>query len=125
MRVHEHWHLIALEDLDSAKYLFLRSFTTMLFHVQQSAEKALKSYIVLKKGSVKRTHDLIELIEICMETDKEFEILRSIVAELNPYQTLGRYPSPTFEKPSQDAMQDLINQSEFIFNFVIHRISKK
>lgn len=124
MRIHEHWHLIALEDLDSAKYLSLLSFTTMLFHVQQSAEKALKSYIVLKKGSVKRTHDLIELIEICMETDKEFETLRSIVAELNPYQTLGRYPSPTFEKPCQEAMRNLINQSEFIFNFVTNHIDK-
>ena len=125
MRVHEHWHLIALEDLDSAKHLSLRSFTTMLFHVQQCAEKALKSYIVLKKGSVKRTHDLIELIEICMEINKEFEALRSLVAELNPYQTLGRYPDPTFEKPSQEAMQELINQSEFIFNFVAARITRE
>jgi HEPN domain-containing protein len=44
MREHEHWHSIALEDLESAKHLFLRSFMTTLFHVQQCAEKALKSY---------------------------------------------------------------------------------
>lgn len=29
MRVHEHWHLIALEDLDSAKHL-LRELTILL-----------------------------------------------------------------------------------------------
>jgi len=125
MRAHEHWHLIALEDLDSAKYLHLRSFNTLLFHVQQCAEKALKSYIVLKKGSVKRTHDLIELIDLCMEINKEFENLRSSVAELNPYLTAGRYPDPTFKKPSQEAMQELINQSEFIFTFVATHIAKK
>lgn len=125
MRAHEHWHLIALEDLDSAKYLYLRSFNTLLFHVQQCAEKALKSYIILKKGSVKRTHDLIGLIDICMGIDKEFENLRPLVAELNPYLTLGRYPDPTFEKLSQEAMQKLINQSEFIFKFVTRQITKK
>jgi hypothetical protein len=35
MHVHEPWHLIALEDLNSAKHLFLQSFMTTLFHVQQ------------------------------------------------------------------------------------------
>ncbi len=45
MHVHEPWHLIALEDLNSAKHLFLQSFMTTLFHVQQCAEKVLKSYI--------------------------------------------------------------------------------
>ena len=125
MRDHEHWYLIALEDLDSAKHLFLKSFMTTLFHVQQCAEKALKSYIVLKKGSVKKTHDLIRLIDICMETDKEFEVLRSLAAELNLYETAGRYPDNSFKKPNQEEMQTLINQSEFIFNFVTNHIIKK
>ncbi len=125
MREHEHWHLIALEDLDSAKHLFLRSFMTTLFHAQQCAEKALKSYIILKKGSVKRTHDLIRLVEICMEIDKDFEVLRSIVAELNPYETAGRYPDNSFKKPSQEQIQTFIDQSEFIFNFIAAHITKK
>ena len=124
MRVHEHWHLIVLEDLNSAKHLFLQSFMTTLFHVQQCAEKALKAYIVLNKGSVKRTHDLIQLIEICMEVDRNFEALRPLATELNPYETAGRYPDNSFKKPSQERIQDLINQSEFIFNFVMHRINK-
>ena len=97
MREHEHWHLIALEDLDSAKHLFVRSFMTTLFHTQQCAEKALKS----------------------------FEILRPLAAELNPYETAGRYPDSSFKKPNQEIIQNLIEQSEYIFNFVTDRISRK
>ena len=78
MRVHEHWHMIALEDLDSAKHLLSRPFMTALFHIQQCAEKTLKSYLVLKKGSVKKTHDLVQLINLCMEIDQSFEELRHI-----------------------------------------------
>ena len=125
MREHEQWHLIALEDLDSAKHLFLRSFMTTLFHIQQCAEKALKSYIVLKKGSVTKTHDLSRLINMCMEIDIKFEELRSFATELNPYETAGRYPDNSFKKPSQEKIEKLIKRSEYIFNFVTNHIFKK
>ena len=124
MRVHEHWHMIALEDLDSAKHLLSRSFMTTLFHVQQCAEKSLKSYLVLKKCSIKKTHDLVILVNICMEIDQSFEELRPLAIELNPYETLGRYPDSNFKKLSQEKMQKLIERSEFIFNFVMHHINK-
>jgi HEPN domain-containing protein len=64
MRAHEHWYVISLEDLDSAKHRASRSFMTTLFHIQQCAEKALKSYLVLKKGSIKKTHDLVLLVNV-------------------------------------------------------------
>lgn len=122
MQKHEHWLLIAKEDLDSAKYLFIVPFMTGLFHIQQSAEKALKAYIELKKGTVIKTHDLVKLINICKEFDKDFESLRLFAVILTPYQTTGRYPEPSFIQPTSKEIQDLIMQAEFIFNFTIHRI---
>ena len=122
MRAHEHWHLIALEDLDSAKHLFIVPFMTGLFHVQQSAEKALKAYVVLKKGMVIKTHDLVRLIDSCMEFDKDFESIRLFAAVLTPYEVAGRYPEPSFIMPNIEEIRDLIAQSEFIFNFVMHKI---
>lgn len=124
MRVHEHWHSIALEDLDSAKYLSLRLFMTTLFHVQQCAEKALKSYLVLKKGSIKKTHDLVQLVNLCMEINQSFEVLRPLAIELNPYEVLGRYPDSNFKKLNQETLQKLIERSESIFNFVTNHINK-
>jgi len=121
MRAHEHWLLIAQEDLDSAKHLFNRSFITTLFHVQQCAEKSLKSYLVRKSNLVIKTHDLVKLVDLCLEFNNEFEVLRSLAAVLTPYETAGRYPDNSFKKPSQEKIQKLIEQSEYIFNFVIQK----
>lgn len=124
MQKHEHWILIAQEDLDSAKHLFTIPFMTGLFHVQQAAEKALKAYIVLKKGMIIKTHDLVKLVDICIDFDQSFEAIRLFAAVLTPYEVAGRYPETSFVKPTITEIQDLIAQSEFIFNFVINRIHK-
>ena len=124
MRAHEHWLLIAQEDLASAKHLSNIPFMTALFHIQQCAEKALKAYVVLKRGFVIKTHDLVRLVDICIEMDKEFETLRLFAAILTPYETAGRYPTTDFEKLSIKEIEEIIMQSEFIFNFVIYRIRK-
>ena len=123
MQKHEYWLLIAKEDLDSAKHLFTIPFMTGLFHIQQAAEKALKAYVVLKKGSVIKTHDLVRLTDICMEFDKDFESLRLFAAVLTPYEVSGRYPETSFIEPNIEEIKDLVAQSEFICNFVIHRIN--
>ena|SRR5579863_548838 len=124
MREHEHWLLIAQEDLVSAKILSLTPFMTALFHIQQCAEKALKAYMVFKKNSFTKTHDLGRLIDICMEMDEDFETLRFLAAVLTPYETAGRYPTTDFVRLTIKEIEGIIAQSEFIFNFVIHRINK-
>lgn len=122
MQKHEHWLMIAKEDLDSAKHLNTVPFMTALFHIQQCAEKALKAYLVFKKDSVIKTHDLVRLVDICMEMDKEFESLRLFAAILTPYQTAGRYPATDFVRLSIDEIQEIITQSEFILTFVAYRL---
>lgn len=124
MQMHKLWLLIAREDLDSAKHLFLVPLITVLFHVQQCAEKSLKAYIVFKNGKLIKTHDLVRLVDMCMEFDKNFERLRLFAMVLTPYETMGRYPDASFIKPSFEEIKDIIGQSEYIFNFVINRINE-
>lgn len=124
MQKHEHWLLIAQEDLDSAKHLFAVPFMTSLFHIQQCAEKALKAYLMFKKGMVIKTHDLVRLVNVCMEFDTNFETLRLFAAVLTPYETAGRYPETSFAKPSIEEIRELIEQAEFVFNFVTQRLDK-
>lgn len=114
MRGHEPWMLIAQEDLASAKLLCSASFTTTLFHVQQSAEKALKSYLIAKRGLFIKKHDLEFLIEACMVVNKDFEELRLIATVLSQYEVIGRYPDTRFIKPSQDEMYKLIEQARYL-----------
>ncbi len=124
MHGHKHWLLIAQEDLASAKLLSNEPFMTALFHIQQCAEKALKAYMVSKKNSFIRTHDLNRLVDICMEINADFETIRFFAAVLTPYETAGRYPTTDFVRLSIKEIEILIAQSEFVFNFVMQRINK-
>jgi HEPN domain-containing protein len=121
MQDHESWLLIAQEDLDSAKYLLTIPFVTALFHTQQCAEKALKAYILFKKNLVIKTHDLIRLVDICVENDRGFDSLPLFATIVDPYQTAGRYPEPGFIRPSIEEITGIIAQAEFILHFVIDR----
>lgn len=125
MHAHEPWLLIAHEDLASAKHLSAVPFMTALFHTQQCAEKALKAYIVFKKNSFTKTHDLVRLIDICMAMDEDFETLRFLAAVLTPYEIAGRYPSSDFVRLSIKEIEEIIKQSEFILTFVTSRIIRK
>lgn len=118
MQKHEQWLAIASEDLDSAKHLYTVPFMTALFHVQQAAEKSLKSYLVLKTGVAIRTHNLVYLVDRCMQFNKNFESLRLCAAVLTPYEVAGRYPDTSFTPPNNTEIKDLIAQSEYVCNFV-------
>jgi HEPN domain-containing protein len=124
MQKHEHWLAIAQEDLASAKHLNIVPFMTALFHIQQCAEKALKAYLVFKKDSIMKTHDLVRLVDVCVEMDREFESLRIFAAILTPLETAGRYPTTDFVKLNMNEVGEIIEQSEFILNFVTNRIHR-
>lgn len=123
MHMHEQWLSIAQEDLGSAKHLLSVPFMTVLFHIQQCAEKSLKAYVVFKNGQLIRTHDLVRLVNACMAFDKDFEALRLLAAVLTPFETMGRYPDTSFIKPSTCEINGLIEQSEYVFNFVVSKIT--
>ncbi len=125
MRGHESWMLIAQEDLASAKLLCSASFTTTLFHIQQSAEKALKSYLIAKRGLFIKKHDLEFLVDACMVVNKDFEELRLIATVLSPYEVVGRYPDVSFIKPSQDKMYELIDQARYLISRVQDYLENK
>ncbi len=122
MQRHDHWLFIAQEDLESAKHLLVHELTTTLFHTQQCAEKALKGYLARTNKPIIKTHDLVKLVNLCLELNNKFEIIRPLAAELTPYEAAGRYPDNTFKKPPQEKIQELIEQSEYVFKFVLDEV---
>ncbi|HEY4875935.1 MAG TPA: HEPN domain-containing protein, partial [Puia sp.] len=46
------------------------------FHAQQAAEKYLKSYLVRYNIDFPKTHDLIELMNLCKTKNLQFEQLK-------------------------------------------------
>jgi len=55
---------------------FSKFFAQVCFHFQQVAEKYLKAYIVANELPFRKIHDLVELMQICLQGDKSFSSLR-------------------------------------------------
>lgn len=101
-----------------------------IYHTQQAAEKALKAYLVFKQEPLRRTHDLEDLLWLCMKHDISFNYLFKYAVQLNPLITEYRYPSEDFDElqtPLLEELQEAIKAAQEILNFVIDMIqsSKK
>lgn len=91
MEFAEDWLVIAQEDLRWAKASFGDGFySRVCFVCQQVAEKALKGYLYAQKVEEK-THGLIQLMNLCVKFDGEFEQLKQDLATLQPYYLSTRY----------------------------------
>ena len=126
MQKHNEWLKKAKSDLKAANLLLIGEvFDATVYHTQQSAEKALKAFLVYKKQSIKKTHDLLFLLEECKEFDKRFEIFDQDVADLNPFSTAFRYPDDYEMDPNKELASSSVDKSQRIYKFVLDIISEE
>jgi HEPN domain-containing protein len=78
------------------------------FHLQQSAEKFLKAYIISNNLGFEKTHDLRLLLQRCCVRDNAFVSLKSSCDYLNAFYIHSRYPMdwpvPTTRYKAQHAL---------------------
>lgn len=126
MLEHKLWLLYSLYDLDTAKKALTiepKAIPTALSLSQQSAEKALKSFLIYKKHNFMRTHMLELLIDQCIPFDSDFESLRIDAADLSPHVTVSRYPDSVFGIPDLTTAFIVHNKAERIYYFVLDKIN--
>ena len=91
---------------------------TVCFHMQQCVEKFLKAYLVLHGREISRTHDISEVIQLCVEIEQDFEILYQMKAdELTKYAVDVRYPDE-FYMPTLEEAEECIKIAEEVKQFV-------
>jgi HEPN domain-containing protein len=89
------WVQIAEEDLYSAQILYKqvrKPYEIICYHCAQSIEKYLKRYLTYNDIVPEKTHNLLLLLELCIEKDKNFEIIRTECSLLNRFTNEIRYP---------------------------------
>ncbi|MGH7457056.1 MAG: HEPN domain-containing protein [bacterium] len=89
------------------------------------AEYSLKAYLVLNKKKIKKSHDLDEVVNLCIAAnqDKEFEALREDCKILSRYKTYFTYPGPIPEVISVEEAKAAIEKAFRIKDFVMKRPS--
>ena len=126
IRLVQEWLHYSENDLISAKHLFedLHPKQTEIacYLSQQCAEKVLKGYLFYRDVEPPKTHNLIELCQLCKEHDDTFSLILDACADLTPYGVAVRYPN---ELSVDDAIAKLaINDAQVIYDFCIGKVSK-
>ncbi len=101
------WIQKAEADYQNARIL-LRQRKTLLpdnicWSCQQSAEKYLKAYLAHCALQSPRSHDLVQLGNLCLSADPDFNLVTGAIATLDQFGTDIRYPGVS--ATLQDARQ--------------------
>jgi len=89
------WFQYADMDLASAEYLHgmhPQPLEIICYHCQQSVEKYLKGYLIFKGVEPPKTHDLVDLNDLCSEFDERYSNIDKYCAVLTRYGVQPRYP---------------------------------
>jgi len=109
--------------MDSAKYLLnMRPvpLEIICYHCEQTAEKALKFYLIFKDSEPSRTHDLRLLCKMYSNSDKSFDEISQSCINLTPYGIQPRYP---FEiEIAESDMEKAIVDADQVLNFVLQKL---
>ena len=115
------------DDLRSADYLATMHHPTpdeiICFHCQQSSEKYLKSYLFLHDIEPPKTHNLIELMEMCEKINNNFSTVLPQLDILTDYSVFPRYPNQL--KITNEDMKIAIRYAKIVQEFVLKVIKEK
>jgi len=120
----EKWLKKALADLRVAEKLCEISEEPwiIVFHAQQAVEKALKAYLVFHNKHFGKTHNLSQLIDLCIEIDQEFQQLHELeVDQLYPLAIEARYPDTGIEVTIDEA-REAIEKAKKAIAFITRKI---
>jgi HEPN domain-containing protein len=121
----QNWLIKAQHDLLAAKKLSIEPEIygdIAIYHCQQSAEKAVKGFLILHNQEFPRTHDIRLLIQLAIRINPSFEYYQETSEILTPYATEFRYPSDVMQ-PNLEELEDALIRAEELFDFVISLLS--
>ena len=114
------WIMKARRDLLSAKKLAKGRepyLDTAIYHCQQTAEKAIKGWLVYNDLSFEKTHDLRLLVTMASEIEPKFTTWFDVAEQVSPYATAYRYPGETLEPTEKEYLQAFKAAGDF-YEFV-------
>lgn len=100
------WLALAREDLAVAEHLIVSGTTfygIVAFHAQQAVEKYMKAFLVAHEISFRKTHDLVQLMDLIVEINRPLGEALEPCATLSPYSVEVRYPGDSPEVTTDDA----------------------
>lgn len=99
---------------------------TAIYHCQQAAEKAVKSFLVHCGITPEKTHDIRKLTLEAIKQDARFDEILGMAATLTPYAWEFRYPDDLSETyPTREEFDEALQQAQVIYDFVLNLLPKE
>lgn len=120
----DQWLEKADHDLEAARLLLeAEHFTdTICFHIHQSVEKNLKAFLIANEVRPKRTHDLKELLEICIKFDSDFSGFMEDLDKISNYYIPTRYPIAEPIIYSIEETRESLDSATYFKTFILKKI---
>ena len=123
------WLTKAENDLKSARILGSTEDALLdiaIYHCQQTAEKAVKAFLVHRGILPEKTHDIRNLTLKAAEHEPRFNELIPFAAALTPYAWEFRYPDDLAETyPTREEFDEALRQAEAVYDFVLNLLPKE
>lgn len=100
----------------------LPNYDAVCFHCQQCAEKYLKAFLQQRSTLFPKTHDLIELLELCVSCEHRSESQRESLLRLRQYAVDYRYPG---EAANKEEALEAVRAMREVRSFVRDRLGIK
>ena len=118
------WLTKAASDLRSARVLGSADappLDTAIYHCQQTAEKAVKAFLVSKEVSPEKTHDIRKLTLEAAVHEPRFNEVMDMAVSLTPYAWEFRYPDDLAETyPTREEFDEALQHAQAIYDFVLN-----
>jgi HEPN domain-containing protein len=92
-----------------------------VFHCQQTAEKGLKAFLTWHSRPFRKTHNLEELGEQCLQQDSSLRTLIDHVVPLTEYAWRYRYPGDP-EQPDPEEVDEAIGIARSLYQAILERL---
>ncbi|VAW43376.1 hypothetical protein MNBD_CHLOROFLEXI01-2779 [hydrothermal vent metagenome] len=96
---------------------------TVCFHCQQAAEKYIKAFLVFHGKQFPFSHNLADLVAICMQVDLAFAAIQRKAETLTPFAVEIRYPDD-FYMPTRQETEEAFAIAKEIKAFISARLNE-
>lgn len=96
---------------------------TACFHCQQAAEKFIKAFLVFHRKTFPFTHNLADLVAVCMQVDLSFAAIQRKAETLTPFAVEIRYPDD-FYMPSRNETEEAFAVAMEVKAFVLTKMGR-
>ena len=97
---------------------------TIAILLHETSEKALKSFLIFHGWRLKKTHDLVALVDTAAEFDSSFRQYLEMARQLNGYYLRARYPTDVLPELTETEIQPVFKRVENLFDIVTKAVKR-